>query len=275
MRHIVSAVTLALFVAAPLAAQDTVRKLIPVKGDVYLFQNNFHQSLIVATGEGTVRIDPINAESGAWLNDNLSEITDQPVTHLVYSHSHLDHASGGAAHPDAQVIAHENAPDSIDGVTPDLRVGESHVLEVGGKTIELTYLGPGHGQDMLAAVVRPENVGFVVDVAAPNRLPYRDMGGANLDDWMAQIKAAQALDFEIFAPGHGPIGTHADLQGHLDYFTDLRSGVLAGLQAGATVEQIQADLMLADYSGWIQYEAWRELNIQGMADYLTREGLVN
>ena len=265
----------ALLLALPAAAQETVRKIMQVKDDVYLFQNNFHMSLLVVTGEGVVRVDPINAEAGAWLNENLGEFTDQPVTHLIYSHSHLDHASGGSVHGDATVIAHENAPEAIDGVAIDMRVGDSHEMTVGEKTIELTHLGPGHGEDMLAVVVRPENVGFIVDVAAPERLPYRDFGGADLGDWVNQIKAAQALDFEIFAPGHGKVGTHADLDTALAYMEDLRAGVLEGLKAGKSVEEIQAELTLDEYSGWIQYEAWRPLNIAGMADYLTRTGQVN
>ncbi|TMV03712.1 hypothetical protein FGK63_18765 [Ruegeria sediminis] len=273
LRTLVSLFLIAAGTAA--VAQDAQREIIPVKGDVYLFRNNFHQSLIVATPVGTVRVDPINAEASAWLNENLGEITDQPVTHLIYSHSHLDHASGGSAHEGAQVIAHQNAPEAIDGVAPDLRVGDSHMLELGGKTIELTYLGPGHGEDMLAVVVRPENVGFIVDVAAPKRLPYRNMGGANLDDWIGQIKNAMALDFEVFAPGHGPIGTHDDLAEHLGYFEALRAGVLEGLEAGKSVEEIQAELTLDDYKDWLQYEDWRALNIEGMASYLTSAGIAN
>lgn len=256
-------------------AQDTVRKLHHVAGDVYLFQNNFHLSLIVPTSEGTVRVDPINAEASAWLNENLSEITDQPVTHLIYSHSHLDHASGGAAHGDATVIAHEDAPDAIDGVVPGLRVGDSHVMEVGGKTFELTNLGGGHDNHMLVTVVRPENVAFIVDVAAPKRLPFRNFGGANIDDWIGQIETALTIDFEIFAPGHGTVGTKSDLGDALGYMNDLRAAVLEGLQAGKSVDQLKADVQMANYSDWRQYGAWRDLNIEGMARYLQDAGLVN
>lgn len=261
--------------STPAMAQEANRQITNVAGDVYLFQNNFHLSLIVPTSEGTVRIDPINAEAGAWLNENLSTITDQPVTHLIYSHSHLDHASGGSAHPDATVIAHENAPPAIDGVSPDLRVGESHSLEVGEKTFELTYLGPGHGEDMLAVVVRPENVAFIVDVAPPRRLPFRDFGGANLDDLIDQIEMAQTLDFEIFAPGHGSVGTPADLDDALAYMIDLRDGVKAGLEAGKSVAEITDELTLDEYKDWGQYEAWRAENIQGMANYLETSGQVD
>ncbi|NKB27182.1 MAG: hypothetical protein GKR99_06360 [Rhodobacteraceae bacterium] len=274
MRHVVLTVAM-LALAAPVHAQDVMRKLTNVAGDVYLFQNNFHNSLIVATSEGTVRVDPINAEASAWLADNLGTIDAAPVSHLIYSHSHLDHASGGAVHEGATVIAHENAPDQIDGVAPDIRVGANHSLEVGGKTFELTALGPGHGEDMLAVVVRPENVAFIVDVAAPKRLPFRNLGGANMDDWIGQIEVAQGLEFEIFAPGHGAVGTPADLDDALSYMNDLRAGVLEGLQAGKSVDAIQADLTLDAYADWSQYADWRGLNIEGMARYLQDSGLVN
>ncbi|MEH6577774.1 MAG: MBL fold metallo-hydrolase [Amphritea sp.] len=262
-------------IVASALAQDVKREIVQVSGDVYRFQNNFHFSLVVATSEGTVVVDPINNEASSWLKENLSTVTDKPVTHLIYSHSHGDHASGGATFADdAEVIAHANAPDSIDGVAPEVRFEDTHTLSLGGKTIELTYLGPGHGQDMIAVVVRPENVAFIVDVAAPKRLPYRDFGGANIDGFIAQVKKAETLEFEIFAPGHGRIGTPEELTEARIYVEDLRAGVLAALKAGKTVEQITEELSLEAYSDWQQYKDWRPLNIQGMVKYLTEAGLV-
>lgn len=275
MLRILSVAAFCTALALPAAAQDATRKFHHVAGDVYLFQNNFHMSLIVSTTEGTVRIDPINAEAGNWLNDNLSEVAEMPVTHLIYSHSHGDHASGGGAHPDALTIAHEDAPDAIDGVVPDMRVGDTHVMEIGGKSFEMTNLGSGHDNHMLVTVVRPENVAFIVDVAAPKRLPFQNFGGANIDDWIGQIEAALTIDFEIFAPGHGSVGTKGDLEDALVYMTDLRAAVLAGLKAGKTVEQLKTDLTMDAYSDWGQYDAWRELNIEGMAGYLESAGVVD
>ncbi|NIN78766.1 MAG: hypothetical protein GTO37_13865, partial [Planctomycetales bacterium] len=88
MLRFISLIVTCTALALPAAAQDATRALHHVAGDVYLFQNNFHLSLVVPTSEGTVRVDPINAEAGKWLNENLTQITDQPVTHLIYSHSH-------------------------------------------------------------------------------------------------------------------------------------------------------------------------------------------
>ncbi|MCU9849640.1 MBL fold metallo-hydrolase [Defluviimonas sp. WL0024] len=275
MTRITLSLAAALALSTSAFAQEATRAIENVAGDVYRFQNNFHYSLVVATGEGTVVVDPIDAEAATWLKENLAQVTDQPVTHLIYSHSHADHASGGAVYEGAHVIAHENAPAEIDGVTPTERFADTHSFELGGKTFELTYLGPGHGEDMIAVVVRPENVGFIVDVSSPERLPYQTFGGANIDDWTQQIAKAESLDFETFAPGHGRIGTHADLAPTRVYIEELRAAVLDGLKAGKSVADLQAEVTMDAYSGWGQYVDWRPMNVEGMATYLTEAGLAN
>ena len=275
MRHLISGTLLAIAMAMPLAAQDVKRSIEPVTGDVHLMRNNFHNSLLVSTSQGVVRVDPINAAAGEWVNENLSQISDKPVIYLIWSHSHGDHGSGGDAHSDAITIAHEDAPEQIAGVMPKLRVGDQHMMNVGDHVIELHNIGGGHDNHMLVTIVRPENVAFIVDVAAPKRLPFRNFNGANIDDWIGQIEAAQALDFEIFAPGHGNVGTKADLDDAYQYMVDLKAAVLAGLRAGKSVEDLQEEVTMEAYSGWIQYDAWRALNIEGMASYLQASGQVN
>jgi glyoxylase-like metal-dependent hydrolase (beta-lactamase superfamily II) len=192
-------------------AQDVKRELTNVTGDVWRFQNKFHFSTVVVTSAGVVVTDPINAEAATWLEAEIASRFGKPVTHMVYSHSHGDHASGGAVFADtATVIAQANAPAEIDGVAPDIRFAQAMSFASGGHSFELTALGPGHGTDMLAMVVRPENVAYVVDVVSPGRLPYKDFPGANIAGLIEQTKAVEALDFEIMSPGHSRLGNKAD-----------------------------------------------------------------
>ncbi len=273
--RILAAIALALLATAALA-QDAKRGITNVAGDVYRFQNNFHYGLVVVTDDGVVLVDTINADAANWLKDNLSTITDKPVTHLIYSHSHLDHASGGQVFADGiEVIAQANAPDAIDGVAPTVRFDDTHVLEVGGKTLELTWLGVGHGEDLIAVVVRPENVGFITDAAAPKRLPFRDMPGSDIDGWIDQVRKIETLDFDIFAPAHGGIGVKEDATDARVYMETLRAEVLDGLKAGKSVDELVQSITLDDYKDWGQYDAWREPNIRGMARFLTATGQVN
>ena len=191
-------------------AQDAKRSITKVAGDVYRFQNNFHHSLVVVSDAGVVVVDPISEGAATWLRDNLKTITGKPITHLVYSHSHGDHASGGKVYVGAEVIAQANAPEAIDGVVPTKRFDDQLTLEVGNKKLELTWLGEGHGKDLIAVVVRPENVAFITDAASPKGLPFRDFPHSNVDGWINQVRKIETLDFDIFAPAHGNIGVKED-----------------------------------------------------------------
>ena len=267
---------LAVTICSVASAQDATRALTNVAGDVYRWQNNFHFGLVVMTQDGVVVADPINANASAWLEAEIAKKTEMPVTHLIYSHSHADHASGGAVFADtAETVAHEDAPALIAGVEVDRRVANGETLTVGGKTFEFAHLGKGHGTDLMVVIVRPENVAFVVDAMSPRRLPFRDMPGANMDDWLNQVKVIGTLDFDIMAPGHGNVGDHSNVAEVVTYMETLRAEVLAGLQAGKSVEELQAELTLDDYSSWLGYEQWRTANIAGAARSLRESGAVN
>lgn len=257
-------------------AQDAKRSITKVKGDVYRFQNNFHVNVFVITGDGVVVTDPIDADAASWLADEIGKMTGQPITHLIYSHSHADHASGGLAFDEIpNVITHRNAPDELDGIEVTRRFDKSMQFTQGSKTFELTYLGPGHGADMIAMVIRPENVGFVVDVASSKRLFYRDFPNADVDEWINQVRTVQALDFEILVGGHGAVGVKRDIDDALAYLQELRAAVLKGLKAGKSVAQLSDSIRMEKYKSWASYDNWRALNIQGMARHLRAVDAVN
>ena len=255
------------------AAQDVKREITRVTDDVYRFQNQFHMNMFVITGDGVVVTDPINEAAANWLRGEIAKLTDQPITHLVYSHSHGDHASGGTEYGEVpNVIMQQNAPEDIDLVEATIRFSEQMSFVVGNKTFELTYLGPGHGNDMLAMVVRPDNVAFVVDVVSSKRLFYRDFPGANVVDWIKQVRTVDGLDFEIMIGGHGPVGVKSDVADGITYLEELRAAVLKGLKSGQSVDELKQSVKMEKYRDWASYQQWRELNVQGMARHLTDSG---
>jgi glyoxylase-like metal-dependent hydrolase (beta-lactamase superfamily II) len=268
-----AATTLTAAITLPALAQD--RALTHVTGDVWRFQNKFHFTVVTVTTEGVVVTDPINAEAAAWLEAEITSRFGKPVTHMVYSHSHPDHASGGAVFADtATVIAQENAPPEIDGVAPDIRFSERMSFTSGDHSFELTALGPGHGADMLAMVIRPENVAYVVDVVSPGRLPYKNFPGADIAGLIEQTRRVEALDFDIMSPGHSRLGNKADAVEAREYVEWLRAAVAAELNAGKTVDVIVAGLDTSAWQDWSAYDRWRDLNIQGMARWLKQSGEV-
>ena len=273
----ISALVAALILAAPASAQDAKRAIEQVEGDVYRFQNNFHFAMFVVTEDGIVVTDPIDAQAVEWLKAELTEKFDQPVTHMIMSHHHADHASGGQGWGDIEVIAHENFPahveaGDVDTAMPTQTVGDSHSFELGGKTFELTYTGEGHGDDLIVTVVRPENVAFVVDVVSPKRLPWRDFPHTDIDGMIEQIKVVESLDFDVLLPGHSVIGTKEDATNTRLYIEHLKTEVQAALDAGKTEADILASDITDDYRDWGAYDQLRNLNIQGMIRWLATSG---
>ena len=78
-------------------------------GDVYYARMDDYVSAFMATPEGIVLVEPIGTEMATWLKAELTRRFNVPVKYVIYSHSHWDHASGGAVYADtARFVGHEN-----------------------------------------------------------------------------------------------------------------------------------------------------------------------
>jgi glyoxylase-like metal-dependent hydrolase (beta-lactamase superfamily II) len=267
-----AAVVVTTLALAPAAAQDTKRAITQIAGDLYRFQNNFHFSVFLVTPDGVIATDPINAEAAAWLRDEIDRQFNQPIKYVIYSHDHPDHISGGEvfANAGATVVAHENAKAVIVGeqrptAVPDITFSDQMTITLGGKTVELSFPGKSHSNNLIVMNFPAERAVFTVDFISVERLPYQTLGDGYMPDLIDAIETVEAMDFDIVVPGHGPMGTKADVTDHRRYVQELYDGVLAGLRAGQSVEEMQASLTLDAYEGWSQYEDWRPLNIEGMA----------
>jgi len=95
---------------APISAKDDLpRSITNISGNLYRAQNNRHFTLFLVTARGIVLTDPINREFSLWLKDQLSSRFNVPVTHVLYSHHHYDHASGGEVFADtAQFVGQQS-----------------------------------------------------------------------------------------------------------------------------------------------------------------------
>ncbi len=258
------------FADGALAQQEPKRAVTQISGDLYRFQNNFHFSVFLVTPDGVIATDPINAEAARWLEEEIARRFDKEVKYLIYSHDHADHISGGQVFADtAIVVAHENAKATILGenrptAVPDLTFSERMTIVLGGRTVELVYLGRSHSDNLIVMRFPSERALYAVDIVSVKRLPYKTLSDAYFPDWIDAIKRLEALDFDILVPGHGPLGSKADARGHRRYLEDLYRAVLHEARAGRSLEEMQRSITLEAYKDWGQYEAWRPLNIEGM-----------
>ena len=132
--------------------------------------------------------------------------------------------------------------------------GDRHVLELGGKRVELIHTGGRHTADMVALYFSNERVLFANDYVWINRICCNfgfDM--VPLAQWIASFRALEELDFDILINSHWAAGTKADLVAFRTYIEDLTAQVSAGIAAGRTKEDLQKTITLDRYSSYTGY----------------------
>ena len=67
-----------------------------VKPGVFVITDGVYQSAFVTTGEGVVVLD-VPESFGGKIAEAVATVTNEPITQLVYSHTHVDHIAGGSA----------------------------------------------------------------------------------------------------------------------------------------------------------------------------------
>ena len=259
------------FSAGPALTQEAPKRVITnIKGDLYRFQNNFHTSVFLVTPKGVIVTDPIDADAATWLKAQIKERFDKDVKYLVYSHDHRDHIAGGEVFADtATVVAHEKTKAAIIGekrptALPNVTFNDSLTIELGGKKVDLAYVGRTHSDNMIVVSFPEERTIYAVDFISIKRLPYMNLPDAYIPDWIEALKFVEGMDFDILAPGHGSMGNKQDVTDHRMYFEELYAKVLNGARQGKTLEDLQRGISMDKYSGWEQYTAWLPLNIEGM-----------
>ena len=255
---------------AALAQADAKRSITQIAGDLYRFQNNFHYSVFLVTPDGIIATDPINSDAAKWLKKELAARFGKPVKYLIYSHDHVDHIAGGEVFADtAVVISDEQAKrDIIDEkrptAVPDITFSDEMTIELGGKTVELSYVGRGHSDNMIVMRFPAERAVFAVDFIPIRTLAWKNLTDAFIPDWMDAIARVEAMDFDVLVPGHGPLGTKADATAFRRYMTELHQQVVEAHRAGKSLAEMQESILMEAYSDWGNYEEHRHLNIEGM-----------
>lgn len=174
-------------------------------------------SLFVVTSEGVLVADGQgNVRETERLVAHISEITGLPITDVVVSSEHGDHTGGNSAFPaNARYWAHPTSAAVLaasaeraaarEGAPParlatDL-MPESAVLQRGDTTIILRFLGRAHTGGDLTVYLPDEKILFMSE-AYLNRI-FPAMRSAYPSEWVTMIELAQAMDVDIYVPGHG------------------------------------------------------------------------
>lgn len=247
-----------------------VREITRIAGEVYRFRNNFHYSVFAVTPAGIIATDPINADAAKWLKAELAQRFKVPVRYVIYSHDHADHSSGGEVFADTAVfVAHENCKATMIGekrptAIPNVTFDDRLTLELGGTTVELSYVGRNHSDNSIVMRFPKERVLYAVDFIPVMAIAFRDLPDAYLPDWLDSLKRVEAMDFDILAPGHGPLGNKDSVRQFHAYLDELYGNVLKQARDGRKVDEVKQAVKLPKYESWAGYKETFDLNVEGV-----------
>lgn len=223
-----------------------------ISDGLYYVTEGTYQMMFLTTGEGVIAVDAPPSIGQNILNA-IASVTEEPITHVIYTHAHADHISGAGLYPaEATYIAHEETAATLERVNSGERVApfgtfvggapvpaptetfsDSFTLTVGTQRLELEYRGPAHEVGNIYVYAPGQKVLMLVDVVFPGWVPFKNLALAEeIPTFIAAHDEVLGYDFETFIGGHlTRLGTREDVVTQQDYVRDVERYAAQALQA--------------------------------------------
>ena len=213
----------------PAVPRDKGYLVRPIRGGLYWLTDGAYSTMFLVTAAGVVAFDAPPTLGEKYLAA-IAEVSHAPVTHLVYSHEHVDHIAGSGVFPkDIAIVAHVTTAANIarrgdpSRRAPTITFERDYTLSVGGQTIQLAYHGPNHSADNIFIYAPAQRTLMLIDVVYPGWMPYKNLGVAvDTPGVIEAHRQALTYDFDTLVAGHvSRPGTRADVELQLELMRDL------------------------------------------------------
>ena len=239
---------------------------------LYMITDNVYQSLFLVYETGVVVVDaPPNY--ARYILEAIVAVTDQRLTHIVYSHSHIDHIGGARALGGQPIIiAQEETARLLSKAkdpnrpTPTITFRDKYTLRVGSQVLELSYHGNAHAPGNIFIEAPAQKTLMVVDIIYPGWMPWREFGLArDVPGYFSQVEEINRMNWETLVSGHVQrTGTHADVQLQLEFMNDLKRvtrEAMKSVQPGEELDPTDNANPWAAYRGYIDRVVIRCVNL--------------
>jgi glyoxylase-like metal-dependent hydrolase (beta-lactamase superfamily II) len=215
---------------------------------------------------------------GPRLMPAIKSITPLPVTHLIYSHEHVDHIAGaGALDPRPEIIGTAATATLLERRSDPARPkptrvaadGEKLILD--GVEIEMRTGPPSHSIDTNFILAPAEKILMAVDLVYPGWMPYKNLGVAiDLPGVVTAHEMMLGLDFEVLVAGHvDRAGTREDIATSLELYGDLATSARRCYEALSFPQYLETSG--SSVTGWEQHKNYEvELVRRMVADVRPR-----
>lgn len=273
--------------------QDEPRnRFIEVGPGLYFNQDRLaSNSTVLITDEGVLVVDArMHPKDGRALIEEIRRHTDQPIKWVVNGQFHGDHYLGNVAFKaeGATIVAHEATarvirekyaheierrtptferygydPAEVELVEPDVTFTDRMTIELGGKSVELIYIGDGQNEGD-TVVVFPDYRAAYPSGSLVRQSWSNTSYTPSMQGWIDTLQKIKALDVDVFLPGHGSMITQrADIDEEIEFLELLRSDVRQAIEDGLSAEETAAKLSYENYQHYRNYRQ-RERNIKSL-----------
>jgi glyoxylase-like metal-dependent hydrolase (beta-lactamase superfamily II) len=198
----------------------------------------------------------------------VSALTDKPIRFVLNTHWHGDHTGGNKdlGESGTLIVAHENVrkrmstdqfieafrmkePAAAPAALPVITYTDAVTFHFNGQEIHAFHVAPAHTDGDSVVHFRKANVIHAGDLFFNGMYPFIDLSsGGSVAGMIAGADRMLALAGEAtrIIPGHGPLGTKADLKAYRDMLVTVRDRVAAQVKAGKTLDEVAAAAPTAD-----------------------------
>lgn len=206
----------------------------------------------------------------------VKKATPVPPRYVFQTHHHIDHIGGTSVFLPADVIATEKARDEIvsTGIpierfaqfmpkfakdfetvklaVPNVAFERTLTLYSDKRRVELLHLGAAHTVGDAVAYLPEEKVLYTGDLGFFYVTPLGFQG--HIGNWIAVVDQLLKMDVDTFVPGHGPVGTKADLKLMQRYLKLVHGEARKRFDAGMGAGEAARDIDLAEFAEWAEPE---------------------
>jgi glyoxylase-like metal-dependent hydrolase (beta-lactamase superfamily II) len=235
----------------------------PLRGNITVLMGSGGNITVLSGNEGKFLVDAGISKSQEKLQAALDKMSPAPLKYVINTHWHWDHTDGNAwMHAaGATIVAHRNTFRHLTqtthvnawnwtfypvpaGARPTLIVDHERTFTFAGTKIEVENFGHGHTDGDLWVYFKKADVLALGDTFWNGIYPYIDNeDGGNIDGAIQWANKAVALttDHTIVIPGHGAVGTRAQLIEFRDMLVAVRNNVEALKMQGKSLDEIIAE----------------------------------
>ena len=253
--------------AAPVPAQQQDFSKVEVKTEkvaegVYMLQGAGGNIGLSVGPDAAFLIDDEYAPLTPKIKAAVAALTDKPIRFVLNTHWHGDHTGGNKDMGEAGslIVAHENVrrrmsteqfiaafnmrePAAPPRALPVVTFTDAVTFHLNGDEILAVHVPPAHTDGDSVVHFRKANVIHAGDTFFNGFYPFIDLDtGGSVAGMIGAADRMLALadDRTRIIPGHGPLGTKADLKAYRDMLATARDRVAALVKAGKTLEQVTA-----------------------------------